>query len=130
MSHRDTCPSRWEAERQGERDYEWGRSRSSNPHEDRYHSEEGCPVAAEAWRSGYRHAEIREEEHREEAAAQRRAEMQRAERQAEEDYAYEMSAREYHEFQEEQQESAEALDAVDPVDRIVEGQPPREKESS
>ncbi len=89
MSHRWDCPDRWEAEREGARAQEWGRSRSSNPHEDPYHRDEGCPEAAEAWRSGYRRAEIREEEQREEEAARHRAEMRRAELQAEEDYAYE-----------------------------------------
>lgn len=85
MSHRWDCPTRWEAEREGERAQEWGRSRSSNPHESLW-QDEGCPEAAEAWRAGYRRAEIREEEQREEEAAQHRAEMRRAERAAEDLY--------------------------------------------
>ena len=85
MSHRDDCPSRWEAERQGERAQEWGRSRSSNPHESLW-PDEGCPEAAEAWRSGYRRAEMRDEEQREEEAARHRAEMRRAELEAEDIY--------------------------------------------
>ena len=93
MSHRWDCPDRWEAERQGERAFDSGRSRSANPHESLWH-DEGCPEAADFWRSGYRRAELREEERREEErreeeAAQRRAERQRAELQAEEDNDYE-----------------------------------------
>ena len=84
MSHRDDCPSQWDAEREGERAQEYGRSRSSNPHESIWH-DEGCPEAAEAWRSGYRRAEMREEEQREEEAAQQRAERRRAELEADED---------------------------------------------
>ena len=87
MSHRWDCPDRWEAERQGERAFEWGRSRLSNPHESLW-PDEGCEDAADAWRSGYRRAEIREEERREEDAARYRAEMRRAEMQAEEDNDY------------------------------------------
>ena len=86
MSHRDDCPSRWEAERQGERAQEWGRSRSSNPHESLWMNE-GCPEAAEAWGSGYRRAEMREEEQREENAARHRARMRRDELAAEDLYA-------------------------------------------
>lgn len=77
MSHRWDCPTRWEAEREGERAQEYGRSRSSNPHESMW-GDEGCPEAAEAWRSGYRRAEMREEEQREEEAARHRAEARRA----------------------------------------------------
>ena len=83
MSHRWDCPDRWEAERQGERAQEWGRSRSSNPHESIWQGE-GCPEAAEAWRSGYRRAEMREEEQREEEAARH-----------EEDYYYQQSEQQY-----------------------------------
>ena|SRR3990167_6007344 len=85
MSHRDDCPSRWEAERQGERAQEWGRSRSSNPHESLW-PDEGCPEAADAWRSGYRRAEMREEEQREEDAARHRAAMRQRELEAEDLY--------------------------------------------
>ena len=90
MSHRWNCPERLEAEREGERAQEWGRSRSSNPYDDHYRMshEQACPEAAEAWRDGYRHAEMREEERREEEASARRAAMRRAELQAEEDYFY------------------------------------------
>ena len=74
MSHRDDCPTKREAERQGELAQEFGRSRSSNPHESLW-LDEGCPEAAEAWRAGYRRAEMREEEAREEDAV-RRAELE------------------------------------------------------
>lgn len=100
MSHRDDCPSRWEAERRGERDQEWGRSRSSNPYEDYYHRDEGCPEAAGAWRDGYRRAERREEERQEEEAAHRRAVKRRIE--ADEAAYYEEQERqEYYAMQDE-----------------------------
>src|SRR5262245_59914570 len=101
MSHRWDCPTRWEAEREGERAQEWGRSRSSNPYEEHYWRprDEGCPEAAEAWRDGYRRAEIREEEQREEDASRARAARHRAELEAEEcDYA--MQARQEREYYE------------------------------
>lgn len=94
MSHRWDCPDRWEAERRGERDYEWGHSRSSNPYDDYFHPENACDEAAAAWRDGYRRAEYREEERREEEAAMERAARHRAELQAEEDYYYEAAQRE------------------------------------
>lgn len=86
MSHRSDCPTRWEAEREGERAQEWGRSRSSNPHESIWGRDEGCPEAADAWRDGYRRAEIREEEQREEDAAHHRAFARRAAEMEEEAY--------------------------------------------
>jgi hypothetical protein len=95
MSHRWDCPSRWEAEREGARAQEWGRSRSSNPYEDYYRRDEGCPESADAWRDGYRRAEIREDERREEEAAQHRAAVRRAEVEAEESYYMEQQYEPY-----------------------------------
>lgn len=87
MSHRLNCPTEWEARHEGERAFDYGRSRASNPYEDSYgNRERACPEAADDWRSGYRRAEMREEERHEEEAAHRRAEMRRAELQAEEEY--------------------------------------------
>ena len=74
MSHRDDCPTRWEAERRGERDQECGRSRASNPFDDPWHRGEGCHEAADSWRSGYRRAEMREEEAAHQRAIRRRME--------------------------------------------------------
>jgi hypothetical protein len=92
MSHRWDCPDKRDAEREGERAAEYGRSRSSNPYESVWR-DEGCPEAAEAWRDGYRHQEMREEERREEEAAQRRADVRRA-YELEEEAAYYESMRE------------------------------------
>lgn len=114
MSHRHDCPSRLEAEREGERAQEWGCSRSSNPHESIW-QDEGCPEAADAWRSGYRRAEMREDEQREEEAAQARAAHRRQAEQDEE--AYYLAAREAEErAYYEQQEEPPPPDALDPVD--------------
>jgi len=124
MSHRDDCPTRWEAERKGERDFEWGRSRSSNPYETISYRDEGCPEAADAWRSGYRRAEFRAEEQREEEAARRRAEVRRAYELEEEAYAYEMQAREQERERQEYYamlDQAEAESAVDPSAGTQEG---------
>ena len=88
MSHRNDCPSRWDAEREGERAQEYGRSRSANPYDGDIWGEGRCEEAADYWRSGYRRAEIREEEQREEEAMRQRAARHRAEMEAEEyDYA-------------------------------------------
>jgi len=100
MSHRDTCPSRWDAEREGERAQEYGYGRWRNPYDDHFHPDRECDEAAEAWRSGYRRAEMREEEQREEDAARHRAEMRRAELQAEEDYYAQRAAEDYAQAQE------------------------------
>lgn len=77
MSHRDDCPDRWEARRQGERAFE--RGYGSNPYRSRL-GEDGCPDAEREWRSGYYAAERRAEEERAEMAAdRRRAEARREE---------------------------------------------------
>lgn len=113
MSHRDDCPSRWDAEREGRRAFEWGRSRSSNPHESIWH-DEGCPEAADAWRSGYRRAEMCAEEEREEEAARQRAAARRAYELEEESYylvAREAEERAYCESVDEPRTTA----AVDPI---------------
>lgn len=83
MSHRDDCPDRYEAEREGRRAFANGRSRSSNPHESIWF-EEGCREAADAWRTGYRRAEMRAEDEREEETARQRAVVRRAYEQQEE----------------------------------------------
>ena len=116
MSHRENCPSRWEAEREGERAQEWGRSRSSNPHESLWR-DEGCPEAAEAWRSGYRRAEMREEEQREEEAARHRAEVRRAYELDEEAYYMEQQRQQY---EAEQAYNAEMMHAEDDARRAEE----------
>lgn len=96
MSHRWNCHDEYEARREGERAYEYGRSRSSNPYEDSYwNRDRACPDAENAWDRGYRAAEIRDEEEREEAAARQRAAMRRAEEEAEEYAYYERQQYEY-----------------------------------
>lgn len=97
MSHRDSCPSRYEAEREGERAQEHGDGRWRNPYDERYGNAEACEEASEAWSSGYRRAAYREEERREEEAREaQRVQMRRAESQADEDYA---QAQQYYEEQ-------------------------------
>lgn len=101
MSHRWNCPDSYEARREGERAFEYGRSRGSNPYEDTYwNRDSACPEAADEWRSGYRRAEMRAEEEREEEAARHRAEARRAEAQAEEDYYYQQRMEDYGQEQE------------------------------
>lgn len=89
MSHRWDCPRDWEARHEGERAFDYGRSRSSNPYEDTYwNRDHACHEAAEEWDRGYRRAEMRAEEEREEEAARQRAARRRAEAEAEEAYFY------------------------------------------
>lgn len=80
MSHRDTCPDPRDAEREGRRAQERGLYR--NPYDGRGGSDESCEEAAQAWRTGLRRAEAREEEQREEEAARQHDEMRRAELEA------------------------------------------------
>lgn len=87
MSHRWNCPDRRDAERDGERAYDRGVSRLRNPY-DTFDPRERCDEAVDAWRDGYRRAEMRDEEEREENAARQRAARQRAELAAEELYDY------------------------------------------
>lgn len=96
MSHRSSCPTRWEAERQGERAFENGSGRYSNPYGRPF--EDRCREAERAWEDGRRSAEMRADEERAtEAAAQRRR------RAAEEEtvrYHEEQAQREYDEAME------------------------------
>lgn len=97
MSHSYNCPSDYEARRAGERAFENGRSRSSNPYDDEfahrsYFDEPYCPDAASAFDRGYRAAEREAEERAAEAAAERRR--------AEERHWHEM---EEYEFMQQQQ---------------------------
>lgn len=125
MSHTDRCPDRWTAEREGERAQEYGRGRYANPYDDPF-SREHCDEASEAWRSGYRRAEIREEEQREEEAAHHRAAIRRAEAEDEESYYLERERQNYMQAQEyyaevdareadESQPSAAAVDQDGPA---------------
>jgi hypothetical protein len=121
MSHRDTCPDRWTARREGERAQESGYASFRNPYDDPF-SRDRCEEAADEWRRGYRSAEIREEERREEEAARARAERRRIEE--DESYLYEQQQQEaeYYAMQQEQYseedlrmaEQAQADAAVDP----------------
>ncbi len=88
MSHRWDCPSRWDAEREGERAFERGAARWSNPYDD--WAGNGCREAERHWEDGYRaaerQAEYRAEEARAERAAAERREWARQEAAAEEEY--------------------------------------------
>lgn len=83
MSHRNECPTEWEARSQGARAYENGRSSWGNPYRDG-----GCEEAESAWRSGYRRAEARMEEARQEEEFYRQQENAAAEA----EYAAQMEA--------------------------------------
>ena len=116
MSHRWNCPTDWEARHEGERAFEYGRSRYSNPYEDGpFNRDSACPEAAEEWDRGHRHAEMRADEEREEEAARQRSERRRAEEQEYDDYAQEQQ---YYAMQDERElaemEEPPASDAVDP----------------
>jgi hypothetical protein len=97
MSHRDECPTDYEARRQGERAYERGDGSWRNPYRDDY-SGERCEDAERYWRRGYEAAEQRHEEQMaEERSAQRRAE----ERAQEERYYLQMQEEAYYREMEE-----------------------------
>lgn len=88
MSHRDDCPSRWEAERKGRDAAHRHYSSYDNPYRDQYGNEQACPEAESAWSYGLnrerdRMEDERREEQEREWAAQRAAEYQR---QSEQDY--------------------------------------------
>ncbi len=81
MSHRDDCPSEWEARRRGERDYEDRGYRS-------YHTpyDGQCEEAVEAYRRAQRSAEYDAQDRAEAREAHRRAVQQREYAEAEEAY--------------------------------------------
>jgi hypothetical protein len=80
MSHRDNCPDRWEARREGERAQENGYGSFRNPYGG--YGDDACPEAESAWRSGWYNAERRQEE-REAEAAHERAVRRRIDEEAE-----------------------------------------------
>lgn len=104
MSHRDDCPTRWQAEREGEQAAGYGSGSWRNPYRSSFSSEDECPEAARAWedgrRSEERRMEERQQEEREREAEHRRRE-QEAEWRAEEERAYyeQMQAEQYPEQQ-------------------------------
>lgn len=97
MSHRWDCPDPWDARREGERAYESGYGRYSNPYDDPF---TGCRDADDEWRRGYSAAEERAEEER---AAEEAAERRRAEEAA---YERERERAEWEAYMEEQQRAA------------------------
>lgn len=108
MSHRDDCPSRYEAERRGERDYERNGYRSySTPYDSRF-DDEGCPEAQRAYLDGQRHAEYRaEEEAAEQHAAERRRQQAEYERQQYQEYEQQLQWAEHEQWANEQLEQAD-----------------------
>ena len=113
MSHRDDCPDRWEARREGERAFE--RGYGSNP----YRGDEGCPEAEQAWRSGYYAAESAERERHEEEYWDRR----RAEARAEEEACEARMMEEAQAQAEYERQAAEAYDAEMRAAQEQEGDP-------
>lgn len=91
MSHRDSCPTDWEARREGERAFD--RGYGSNPYRGGY-GEDRCEEAERAWRRGYSAAE---ERHSEERAAERAAQRRAYERVDEDAYYAEQERRYYDE---------------------------------
>lgn len=80
MSHRESCPDRWEARREGERAHDRGYGSFRNPYGG--YGESACEEAERAWRSGWYDAE-RQQEEREAEAAQERAMRRRIDEEAE-----------------------------------------------
>jgi hypothetical protein len=80
MTHREDCPTPYEARREGERAFENGRGSYSNPYRDDY-ARDTCPDAEREWSYGFRDAERRRDEEREqesrEADCARRAQEER-----------------------------------------------------
>ena len=109
MSHRWDCPTPWEAEREGERAYERGRSSWSNPYDDRNSFDRHpCHEAERSWDRGYRYAERR---HEEEVIEQRAAERRRQERewaQQEEEALYMQAQEDWQQQYDEQMAADEA----------------------
>ena len=94
MSHRDDCPSRYEARRRGERDYEDRGYRSYRTPYDSHFGEEGCPEAKRAYEEGQRHAEYRAEQESEERRREECRQVQlRQQRYEQERWDEEMEAR-------------------------------------
>lgn len=117
MSHRDSCPDRWEARREGERAQERGYGEDRNPYGG--YGEDRCEEAEREWRSGWYAAERREEEQREQEAAEARRSRDRAEAEAYERACYEeacIRAEEARYYESQQQEEPPPDDAVDPQD--------------
>ena len=102
MSHREDCPDRWVARREGERAFDRGQGPWRNPYKSSF-PDEGCPEAAREWDRAYRDAEYQEEERRrqEDEALRMREQQREQERLWEEQVRYE------YEREQEQQESEE-----------------------
>ena len=92
MSHRSTCPTEWDARREGERAGYSGFG--GNPYRDTLWIEDACPEAERAWRSGhYLGEERRQEEEYQEALDRRRAREAKEERLQEEERYEDMEQR-------------------------------------
>ena len=103
MSHRDDCPTDWEARREGERAYE--RGYGSNPYRGNGWDERSCPEAERAFDYGRRQAEYRHEEQMaEERSERRRAEARREEQEQEDAYYQQMMEQQYQEQQQQPEE--------------------------
>lgn len=109
MSHRDSCPPRWEAEREGERSFE--RGYGSNPYRDSW-GDRRCPDAERNWDYGYRAAERRAEE---EALHQHQIQRRRAEERAMEDEYWRQEEQRYYDEQMSAQIAAEQTAYYDEI---------------
>ena len=119
MTHRDDCPDRWEARREGERAFEYGHGSWSNPYKSDSFGDGGCREAEREWEDSYRSArydsERREEQLADERAAHRRAqereqeqlecgELQVREQQDKRDYVVSMCSSNWHPYYGESQD--------------------------
>lgn len=109
MSHRWDCPTRWEAEREGERAYE--RGSWSNPYERKPFEDDHCREAERSWEDGRRYAERRHEEQQAEERASRQAAQRRQWAQEEEEASYWRQQEEEHNRQMEEEYNA-AMEAL------------------
>jgi len=96
MSHRDNCPTRWQAEREGQDAFARGAGRYSNPYDRSHGGSDHCRDADRAWEDGHRQAE----RHAEEEAIQRRQDQRRAQ---EREWARQKEEASYWRQQEEEQ---------------------------
>ena len=77
MSHRWDCPTRWQAEREGERAFERGSGRWNNPYDRQRFERDNCREAQRSWEDGHRQAERRAEEQAIERRQSERREQER-----------------------------------------------------
>lgn len=109
MSHRRDCPTKWEAERRGERDQGYGTPSYSNPYSRQPFERDYCREAERSWEDGHRMAQHREEERQQEERRTQQAADRR--RQQEEYWSHE--ERERLELQRQEDEYFEQMQEIE-----------------